>query len=261
MEIFTYTLVSLFIYMNISFVISLIRRDNCTADIFYGGGFIVIALITYFLTSYKPLSFILMLLIFVWGIRLAVRIAFRNHGKPEDYRYKKYRNEWGKFFIPRSYLQIYLLQGFVIYLVSFPIIFLGIFGSFLYFLPLLILAIILWTIGFLFESIADLELDKFIKNPNNKGRLLTSGLWRYSRHPNYFGESLMWWAIAIFTIGGIYYTFGLRSLIVLISPVLITYTLLKYSGVPMLEKKAQEKHGWVDYKSKTNMFFPWFPKK
>lgn len=261
MDIFLYTSIFLFIYMNFAFIISLIRRDNGTADIFYGGGFIVVSLITYFLTSYKPLSFILMLLIFVWGVRLAIRIALRNHGKPEDYRYKKYRNEWGRFFILRSYLQIYLLQGIVIYLISFPIIFLGIFGSFLFFLPLLVLGIFLWTLGFLFETFADLQLDKFIKKPNNKGQLLTGGLWKYSRHPNYFGESLMWWAIAIFTIGGIYYTFGIRSLIVLISPVLITYTLLKYSGIPMLEKKSQEKQGWKEYKRKTSAFIPWFPKE
>lgn len=258
---FFYTFISLFFYMNIAFIVSLIRRDNGTADIFYGGGFIIISVITYYLTYYKPLSFILMLLILAWGIRLAVRITFRNHGKPEDYRYKKYRDEWGKFFIPRSYLQIYMLQGLVIYLISFPIIFLGIFGSYFYFLPILIFGITLWTIGFLFESVADLQLDRFIKNPVNKRELLTKGLWKYSRHPNYFGEALMWWAIAIFSIGGIYFTFGLKSLIVLISPVLITQTLLKYSGVPMLEKKAQEKTGWQEYKRKTNMFFPWFPKK
>ena len=261
MEIFLYTLISLFFYMNIAFIVSLVRKDNGTADIFYGGGFIVISIITYSLTSYKPLSFIMIILILLWGIRLAVRIAFRNHGKPEDYRYKKYRDSWGKTFIPRSYLQIYLLQGLVIYIISAPIIFLGIFGSYLYSLPILILGITLWTIGFLFESIADLQVDKFIKNPNNKGQLLTTGLWKYSRHPNYFGEALMWWALAVFAIGGIYFTFGFRSLIVLISPVLITYTLLKYSGVPMLEKKAKEKPGWDEYAKKTNMFLPWFPKK
>ena len=261
MEIFLYTLISLFIYVNIAFVVSLIRRDNGTADIFYGGGFIVISIITYFLTSYKPLSFIMMLLVLIWGIRLAVRIAFRNHGKPEDYRYKKYREEWGKKFLIRSYLQVYILQGFAIYIISAPIIFLGIFGTYTYNFLLLAIGITLWTIGFLFETFADIQLDKFIKNPINKGMLLTKGLWKYSRHPNYFGESLVWWAIAIFTIGGIYSTFGLRSLIVLISPVLITYTLLKYSGIPMLEKKSKEKPGWDEYEKKTNMFFPWFPKE
>ena len=261
MDIFLYSIISLFLYMNIAFIVSLIRRDNSTADIFYGGGFIVIALISYLFTSYKPLSFIMLLLVLTWGARLAVRIAFRNHGKPEDYRYKEYRDNWDKYFLIRSYLQIYISQGIVIYLVSAPIIFLGVFGTFLFNLPIIIIGVFLWLIGFLFESIGDFQLDKFIKNPNNKGKLLTSGLWRYSRHPNYFGESLMWWAIAIFSIGGIYSMFGFRSLIVLISPVLITYTLLKYSGVPMLEKKSKEKPGWDEYAKKTNMFFPWFPKK
>lgn len=261
MELFLFTSASLFLYMNIAFVISLIRKDNGTADIFYGGGFIVISIITYYLTSFRPLSFVMMLMILIWGTRLAIRIALRNHKKPEDFRYKKYRNEWGKSFLLRSYLQIYILQGIFIYLVSTPIIFLGIFGTSTYNSILLTFGISLWTIGFLFESISDIQLDKFIKNPNNKGGLLTSGLWRYSRHPNYFGESLMWWAITVFSIGGIYSLFGLRSLIVLISPVLITYTLLKYSGVPMLEEKMKEKTGWDEYKKRTNMFLPWFPIK
>lgn len=261
MEIFFYCFVSLFIFMNIAFIISVLRRDNGTADIFYGGGFIVIALISYLFTIFKPLSFVMLFLVLIWGIRLATRIAFRNHGKDEDFRYKKYRDKWGRSFLIRSYFQIYMLQGLAIYLISAPIIFLGVFGTYYYNLPLIIVGIILWVIGFLFETFGDLQLDRFLKNPNNRGGLLSTGLWKYSRHPNYFGESLMWWAIAIFSIGGIYFTFGVKSLIVLISPVLTTYTLLKYSGVPMLEKKSREKPGWEEYKRKTNMFFPWFLKK
>jgi len=90
---------------------------------------------------------------------------------------------------------------------------------------------------------------------------MTKGLWKYSRHPNYFGESLVWWSIAIFTLGGVYFNLGLISLIIFVSPILITYTLLRYSGVPMLEKKAQEKPGWDEYKRKTSVFIPFPPKK
>jgi len=261
MNLFLISAFFLFFYMNIAFISSIYKKDNSIADIFYGGGFILISIISFYLSVNKSISFVLMLLVVLWGSRLIIRIFLRNYRKPEDYRYKKWREEWGKNFLLRSYLQIYISQGIVIYIISLPIIFLANFALSPYSIILISLGIIGWVIGFLFESIADLELDKFIKNPKNKGKLLTTGLWKYSRHPNYFGESLIWWSIAIFVIGGIIFNLGLISIIILISPLLITYTLLKYSGIPMLEKKAKKKPGWDEYKKKTSAFIPWFPKK
>jgi steroid 5-alpha reductase family enzyme len=261
MEIFLTTLFGLFIYMNIAFLVSIIKKDNGTADIFYGGGFIVIAILSFILTDAKTVAFILTLLISIWGIRLMTRIFLRNRKKSEDYRYKKYREEWKGNFILRSYLQIYMAQGLVIYIVSLPTIFLANFALAPYNLILMTIGIVGWLIGFLFETIADLQLDKFIKKPKNKGKLLTQGLWKYSRHPNYFGESLIWWSVAVFALGAIYSYLDISSFLILLSPILITYTLLNYSGIPMLEKKSKEKEGWGEYKRKTSSFIPWFPKK
>lgn len=261
MYLFILSAVLLFLYMNIAFIVSLIKKNNGFADVFYGGGFLLIALISYAYSWYSTLSFIVLLFTALWAIRLIVRIYLRNKNKEEDYRYKKWREEWGKNVLIRSYLQIYISQGIVIYIISLPIILLALYSAFGYFYILLIFGVLGWIIGFLFEFIGDLQLDRFIKNPENKGKLLTTGLWKYTRHPNYFGESLVWWSVAVFTLGGIYNNLGIISLVVFVSPILITYTLLKYSGIPMLEKKSKEKPGWEEYSKKTNAFIPWFPKK
>ena len=261
MNLFIVSAIFLFIYMNVAFVVSLVKKNNGFADVFYGGGFLLIALISYLYSRYNSSSFILLLLVAMWAIRLIVRIYLRNRNKDEDYRYKKMRDNWGKNVVVRSYLQIYISQGIVIYIVALPIIFLAAFNNLSNIFIFLIIGILGWLIGFLFEFIADLQLDRFIKNPENKGQLLTTGLWKYSRHPNYFGEALIWWSVAVFVLGGIYFNLGLMSLVIFVSPILITYTLLRYSGVPMLEKKAQEKPGWDEYKRKTSVFIPLPPKQ
>lgn len=261
MNLFILSAVLLFIYMNTAFIVALVKKNNGYADVFYGGGFLLIALASYLYSLHSSLSLIILLFVAIWAIRLIVRIYLRNRNKDEDYRYKKMRDDWGKNVVKRSYFQIYIAQGIVIYIISLPIIFLSVYSGSVQNYFLIILGIIGWIIGFLFEFFADLQLDRFIKDPKNKGKLLTSGLWKYSRHPNYFGEALVWWSIAVFVLGGIYSNLGFLSLLIFISPILITYTLLKYSGVPMLEKKSSKKPGWEEYAKKTSVFIPWFPKK
>ena len=193
---------------------------------------------------------------YVWGIRLSYRIYQKNKGKPEDFRYTSWRNEWTKkghvYFLIRSYLQIFILQGFIISIVLLP--FTLSLASPKDSLTLLGVGLLLWVLGFFFEAVGDYQLDTFIKDKNKTSTIMKTGLWKYTRHPNYFGESTMWWGIAILAFS------STNSLVVFLSPILITYLLLFVSGIPMLEKKWKGNPEWEDYAKRTNSFLPWAQK-
>lgn len=247
----------LFCYMCALFVVALIRRDNGTADVGYGIGFIVLAAAVLSVSPVRsPFAPVLAALVLVWGIRLATRIYLKNRGKPEDFRYKAWRDAWGGWFLPRSFLQVYMLQGFVIFIVALPVTLSLAYPAAVATPWPVALGAALWCIGFFFESRADAELDRFIGKPENKGRVMTEGLWKYSRHPNYFGESLMWWGIAIAAAG-----ISAVPLVGFVSPVLITFLLLKVSGVPMLEKRWEGNPEWEAYKVRTSVFIPLPPRR
>ncbi len=247
--------IALWLYMSLLFVISIVRRDNGTADIGYGLGFLVVIAAAISENSFTPITLTLCALPFIWGIRLAVRIFRKNYGKAEDFRYKAWREAWGKWFVVRSYFQIYLLQGLVIALVALPVL-LAVLAPNPPFLPVVGFGILVWALGFFFEAVGDFQLDRFLKDPASKGHIMTRGLWRYSRHPNYFGESVMWWGIAIAASGLTAY-----PLIGFLSPFLITYLLLFVSGVPLLEKRWTGNPEWEAYKERTSGFIPLPPKK
>lgn len=254
---------SLWLYMTMLFFIALIKKDNSIADIGYGVAFIVVSYACLFFGA-NPIGytlsfveFLLFLLVTIWGTRLALRIYLKNKGKPEDFRYAKWRAEW-KFFYLRSYLQVFMLQGIIVYLISLPILLVtNMSGVDNTNILLLSAGTCIWLIGFFFETFGDHQLDKFLKSPESRGHLMTTGLWRYTRHPNYFGESTMWWGIFLiaFSTGHDLWIFAL------ISPILITTLLLKVSGIPLLEAKMSQHSEWPEYASKTNAFLPWFQKK
>lgn len=255
MEVFVYPLGALAAYMSALFVVSIIAKNNGVADIGYGGA-VLIAVASMALVA-PPLttaSFVVCLLVALWALRLGIRIYIKNFGKPEDFRYRAWRESWGRFFFVRSFLQIYMLQGAVAFIIALPILLSLAFPERIIW-AVYFLGVALWCIGFIFESIADLQLDRFIKNPQNKGSIMTVGLWRFSRHPNYFGESLMWWGLAVACVG-LTSTFALGFL----SPILITFLLLKVSGVPMLEKRWEGNPAWEEYKARTSVFIPLPPK-
>jgi steroid 5-alpha reductase family enzyme len=140
------------------------------------------------------------ILVSIWGLRLAWHIHARHRGKPEDFRYMAWRREWGRWFYARSYAQVYLLQGALLFLVALPVLMInrrpgGTFGF------LDGIGVCVWLFGFLFESVGDAELARFTRNPQNRGKILQSGLWRYTRHPNYFGEVVQWWGIWLLAVG------------------------------------------------------------
>jgi steroid 5-alpha reductase family enzyme len=244
----------LFVYMSLWFVVSLIKKRNDVADVAWGLGFVLLTWISFFMSGTFGLRSILVgILVSIWGLRLAWHIHVRNRNKAEDYRYLAWRNEWGKWFYLRSYAQVYLLQGMLLYLIVSPV--LAINASTNSPLGLLdIFGLLVWVLGFYFESVGDAQLARFISDPANKGKLLQTGLWSYTRHPNYFGEVTQWWGIwilALSTPSGVLFIIG---------PLTITFLILKVSGVPMLEKKMELNPDFAEYKRKTSMFIPFFRK-
>ena len=244
------------------YAIACIKKDNSIIDIAYGPIFILTAIIlaglATFVSPLAPHATTMILLICIWGARLGLRIYSKNRSKPEDFRYATWREEWSKYgkayFYIRSYLQIFILQGLVISIVLLPVTFtVQAQGPFI---MLSFVGIAIWIMGFLFESIGDAQLDRFIKNKSrNKDTIMKTGLWKYTRHPNYFGESSMWWGIAFIAFS------ATGNALVFLSPFLITFLLLKVSGIPMLEKKWAGNLEWEIYKAKTSPFLPLPPKK
>ncbi|MBI5126346.1 MAG: DUF1295 domain-containing protein [Candidatus Taylorbacteria bacterium] len=235
------------------FIVSLIKKDNSIVDTAYGIGFLLITYSTlYYYGTLSLPQIVVTLLITIWALRLSYRIYRRNHGKPEDFRYKKWRETW-KWFRLRSFFQIYMLQGGIIVAIASVamIVNSSVYTGAIWFV---ILGAIVWSIGFYFEARGDYELDQFIKNPENKGKLMTEGLWMYTRHPNYFGETVMWWGLWIIGLSVVGGSFAI------ISPLLITFLLLKVSGIPMLEAKYIGNTDYDAYKLRTNAFIPWKPR-
>lgn len=242
-------------YMTLWFLIALWKKDNSLADAAWGPGFVLLAAAT-LLVRHEPGPRHLLAagMILAWGGRLAVHIFLRNRKKGEDFRYAEWRRTWGRWFVLRSYLQVFLLQGLFILVVGFPVILLGVqppaeIGH------VEILGLALWALGFLFETVGDAQLRRFKLAPENRGKIMTQGLWRYTRHPNYFGEAVMWWGIFLVALPG---PGGWSALA---SPALITFLLVRVSGVPMLEKKYRGRPDFEAYARRTSAFIPWFPKR
>lgn len=242
-----------FLYMTLWFFFSLIKKRNDVADVAWGLGFVVICLFGVTTKPLLPIAVLVYSLVAVWGLRLAIHIALRSKGKEEDFRYQKWRNEWGRFFLLRSYLQVYLLQGFFLLLISLPILIVGL-AKTQYLNVFSIIGLVFWLIGFAFEAIGDYQLTVFLKNRKNKADIMQTGLWKYTRHPNYFGEVLIWWGIFIITLPLQNGFWGI------ISPLTITFLLLCVSGIPMLEAKYKNDVQFQDYKRRTSAFFPRIPK-
>lgn len=259
MEIFLNTYLALiiiiFLYMNFWFALALILKRNDIADIAWGLGFLICVFYSYLFISNEILgqSFLIFFLIVLWAVRLAIHIFMRNKNKKEDSRYQKWRQDWGKNFLLRTYFQVFILQGFFLLIIVLPAIVGIIFGQEINIIT--IIGLIIWLFGFIFESVGDYQLSVFIKKPENKGKILQSGLWKYTRHPNYFGEVTMWWGIWTMTFNTNFW------LISVLGPILITFLILKVSGIPLLEERKKGDPAFEEYKKRTSMFFPWFSKK
>jgi len=240
--------------MNFWFVISLIKKRNDVADVAWGLGFVLIAWASFIISDNENWQGILVgILVSIWGIRLAWHINSRHKGKPEDSRYAVWRRDWGNYFLIRSYLQVFILQGIFLLIISTPIMLINKNATGELNL-LLIIGFVIWLIGFYFESVGDKQLANFIHNPENKGKLMTEGLWKYSRHPNYFGEVTQWWGIWLIALSVPY------GWLAIIGPITITILILFVSGVPLLEKKYKGRNDFEAYKERTSIFIPLPPK-
>ena len=231
-----------FLYMCLWFVLALIKRDNSIADIAWGLGFVAIAWFNF------ESAWLLPILCSLWGIRLAIYLFIRNQHTGEDWRYQNWRKAWGKHFYWRTFLQVFMLQGLFMWLIALPLIVVNTpeFGIFQ------VLGTLLWLVGFLWESIADWQLYRFKRNPLNKGKVLKEGLWKYARHPNYFGEILVWWGIYFAALPNPNWWW------LIISPLTITWLLARVSGVPMLERKYKDRPEYQAYVKNTPSLIPNF---
>ena len=236
------------------FIAAQVRGRNDIADVAWGLGFILAASVSLIAGNvYSSRGLLISALVLVWGMRLALHIHNRNRGKGEDPRYRKWREEWGEWFVLRSFLQVFMLQGMLLMMVALPVVFANQASA----TPLGwrdLLGLAIWLTGFCFEAVGDRQLLTFVRNPANKGKLMTSGLWRYTRHPNYFGEVTLWWGIWLIAsaIPGGWMT--------MVGPLTITFLILKVSGIPMLEKPYEERTDFQEYKRRTSAFFPLPPK-
>jgi steroid 5-alpha reductase family enzyme len=242
--------------MTLIWIVSLIKKDASVVDIFWGLGFVVIAACYFALTDgFMLRKIILMVIVAIWGLRLSGYILWRNWGKPEDFRYQKWRAEAGPSFWWRSYFKVFLTQGALMWIISAPLL-AAQFGAAPAQLTWLDdLGIIVWAVGFFFEAGGDLQLARFKSDPANKGKVMDGGVWRYTRHPNYFGDATQWWGYYLIALaaGGWWTIF---------SPILMTMLLLRVSGVALLEKTLKEtKPQYKDYVERTSAFFPLPPKK
>lgn len=244
----------IFIYYTVGFVIAVLKKRNDIADVAWGLGFIIASMCPVWLYGIHSIrSIAVITLVCLWGGRLSWHIYLRNRGKAEDYRYQAWRESWGNYFYLRTYLQVFLLQGFFLLIIVMPVLFITTYQE----MGITIfdfLGLALWIFGFVCEAVADYQLALFLKNEKNKGLILTHGLWRYSRHPNYFGEITQWWGIFLMALsidGGIFTILG---------PLTITFLIVKVSGIPLLEAKMAQNPAFAAYKKKTSMLILWQPK-
>jgi len=244
--------------MILLWIISLIIKDASIVDIFWGMGFVISGWVFFALTpdGFAPRKLLLMVLVTLWGLRLSIHIGRRNIGKGEDYRYQNWREENGEQWWWRSFFKVFLLQGILMWVISTPLLAGQYYAEPSKLTWLDFLGAAIWGIGFYFEAVGDWQLAKFRADPVNKGKLLTSGVWQYTRHPNYFGDAAQWWGYFLITLAT---GSGWWSVF---SPVIMSILLRNVSGVALLEKSLKEtKPGYAEYVESTNAFIPWLPKK
>jgi steroid 5-alpha reductase family enzyme len=258
-EVFLWCAVAILVAVVGVWAISVRIADASIVDIFWGFGFVVVAWVAY-ASSGGTLTFrraAILAATTAWGLRLTAHLAKRNLGKGEDFRYKAMRKKHGAKFPIISLVTVYLVQGAVMFVVSLPVQ-VGLMrhndrtGS----IAAVVIGVMIWAIGFGFETIGDAQLTRFMADASNKGKVLNTGLWAWTRHPNYFGDSCAWWGIWVMAA-------SVRpGLATIISPLVMTFTLRKVSGVPMLEHSmAKRRPGYAEYVKTTSAFVPRPPKR
>ena len=242
--------------MTLLWILSLKLKNSSIVDIFWGTGFVITNWIYFSLTpeGFLARKWLIAILVTIWGLRLSLYILWRNWGKEEDYRYQKWRLEAGDTWWWFSFFKVFLVQGLLMWIISAPLLAAQISPTPAKLIALDIVAIVLWAIGFFFEAVGDLQMARFKADPANKGKVFNRGLWRYTRHPNYFGEAAQWWSYFMIaaTAGGFWTIF---------SPFIMTFLLLRVSGVTLLEDGLKDRRpGYQEYIETKNAFIPWVPR-
>lgn len=243
--------------MLVLWLVSLVIKDVSIVDVFWGLGFVILAWITFFRTQgYPARNLLLTLLISAWGLRLALYIGWRNRGKGEDPRYTAWRKQYGQNFWWISLFKVFVLQSVILWIISLTVQM----GQMASHPPTITvfdwMGAMVWGIGFFFEALSDWQMARFKSRPENKSLVMDKGLWALSRHPNYFGETLVWWGLFIIGLSSI------KNIWTVISPLVITYLLLKVSGVPLLENDLKKRRPeYETYIQRTSSFIPWPLKK
>lgn len=249
------TLIPMLLLAGIFWLISIVKKDVSIVDSLWSVFFIVGCITSYMQLDAPGLrAQIIMLLVLIWGLRLSLYITLRHWGHEEDHRYQQIRNNNQPNFKLKSLYLIFILQALLAWIISLPLFFaIHSTGEPGY---LDWLGILLWFTGMYFEAVADYQLWKFKRNRDNMGKIYTAGLWSYTRHPNYFGEFLIWWGYFCLSLAA----GGVLAVIAVISPLIMTFLLMKFSGVALLEKSMKKRPGYENYMHNTNAFFPSFSK-
>jgi steroid 5-alpha reductase family enzyme len=254
MEAFLEASLFVFIAVHLVAAVALLKKRNDWADVLWGPGQFLAALgaLTFPLEPNQKLA---LLCLFVWAFRLFWYLGLRTLSHTtEDRRYLEMRQNWKGSENLQSYLKVFILQGTLMLINASPVIWIvSQKGQSLGLLEMV--GALVWLVGFVFEAVADLQLKKFKSLSQNSGFIMNQGLWKYSRHPNYFGEITQWWGLYIMALAiphG-YLTFW--------GPLMITFFLLKISGIPLLEKALKGRPGYAEYAARTSRLIPLPPKK
>jgi steroid 5-alpha reductase family enzyme len=252
-------------WVTLAFLASRVVKRHAVIDVFWGAGFAVVLLesLAYFHANATTTLFhhglssklIASALVVIWALRLSIYLALRQRGQSEDPRYVAIlRGRIGNDGLLQAYGKVYLLQGGLLFFVSLPLQWLATATHFNHFL--LGVGVVLVAVGLFFEAVGDAQLRRFIANPSNAGKTMNQGLWAWTRHPNYFGDAVVWWgffAVCLATS---------RGWLFVLSPLAMTYLLTRVSGKPMLERKLKKtREGYAEYVANTSAFFPRPPKK
>ena len=248
--------VAIVVLMLGTWLLSLAIKNVSIVDIVWGLGFVVVAWVVRLrVDGLAARQNLLVAMTTIWGLRLATYLFLRNHGKEEDYRYRAMRKHWGPRFNLIALGTVFGLQGVLMFTVSLPVQL----GQTRVHPQLGVLAwvgVAVWLTGLAFEAIGDAQLAAFKRDPTSQGLVMNTGLWRYTRHPNYFGDACVWWGIALVAAETTVGRFGL------VGSALMTFLLVRVSGKALLERGLKKrKEGYADYIARTSGFFPLPPKK
>jgi steroid 5-alpha reductase family enzyme len=237
----------LLVYMTLWFVVARLRRRLDTVDMAWGGGFVAVAW-SVAVQHADVRTVVVAVLVSLWGSRLFSHILRRARKSGEDPRYAEMAKKWRGNVWARAYVMIFLLQGMLIWIISLPVVYAA--GNSSDGSWLLWLGTAVWLFGFVFESAADRQLATFISNPKHKGQVMQTGLWHYSRHPNYFGELLQWWAIGVIALSASFGWIGL------VGPLALTTLIVFISGIPPIENRKKSDPKYREYMQHTSPLVP-----